>query len=81
MVVWLDELDRFLSPDGLDLGLLNQLTSQGAIVVGAIRVHAREVYRLSDKLLPPEWDVLEAFTRIDLKLGLDPTELDWVRQP
>ena len=42
VVVWLDDLERFLGPDGLTIGLLNRLTSGKAILVATIRSDERE---------------------------------------
>ena len=42
MVVWLDDLEQFLGPDGLTLGLLSRLASGKAILVATIRSQARE---------------------------------------
>ena len=79
VVVWLDDLERFLGADGLTIGLLNRLTSGNAIVVATIRSEARETYRPHDKLRPPEWEVLEGFTQIDLQRRNTNTELDRIR--
>ena len=77
--MWLDDLERFLGADGLTVGLLHNLTSGRAIVVGTIRAHAMDTYRPGDELRPPEWEVLQAFTQIDLKRRLSQTERGWVR--
>jgi TPR repeat protein len=77
--VWLDDLERFLGPDGLTIGLLNRLTSGKAILIATIRSQARETYRPRKDLRPPGWEVLEAFTRIDLERRPTDTELDRVR--
>jgi tetratricopeptide (TPR) repeat protein len=79
VLVWLDDLERFLGEDGLTLGVLDTLTSGAAIVVGTIRVHSIDPYRPSNKQWPPEWDVLKAFTQIELKRGLSEAELGRVR--
>ncbi len=42
LVVWLDDLERFLGMDGLTVGLLNRLTTGRAIVAATIRVEQRE---------------------------------------
>jgi hypothetical protein len=42
VVVWLDDLERFLGPDGLTVGLLARLTRGKAILVATIRSQARE---------------------------------------
>ena len=59
LVVWLNNLERFLGADGFTVGLLNRLTTGGAIVVATIRLEHQEMYRPRDKLQPPEWEVLQ----------------------
>jgi TPR repeat protein len=68
-----------LGPDGLTIGLLNRVTGGEAIVVATMRSEAREIYRPRRGLRPPEWEVLEAFTRIDLKRRHTPAELDRIQ--
>jgi len=80
IVVWLDDLERFLGTDGLTIGLLNRLTSGRAIVVATIRVEQRETYRPGDKLRPPEWEVLQRFNEISLERRLTDPELVQVRE-
>ncbi len=79
VVVWLDDLERFLGEDGLTFGLLARLTRDKAILVATIRSEAREGYRPRKDLRPPEWEVLEAFTQIDLKRRHTDTELKRIR--
>ncbi len=79
IVVWLDDLERFLGADGLTVGLLDRLTAGGAIVVATIRVEQRETYRPQDKLRPPEWEVLQRFSEISLQRRLTDPELGRVR--
>src|SRR5258707_1151208 len=66
IVVWLDDLERFLGADGLNIGLLNRLTTGRAIVVATIRVNEREKYRLGNGPRPPGWRVVQHFTAISL---------------
>jgi len=80
IVAWLDDLERFLGADGLTVGLLNRLTTGGAIVVATIRVEQRETYRPGDKLWPPEWEVLQRFNEISLERRLSDPELVQVRE-
>jgi tetratricopeptide (TPR) repeat protein len=80
IVVWLDDLERFLGEDGLTVGLLNRLTTGGAIVVATIRVEQRETYRPRDELRPPEWEVLQQFSEISLERRLTDHELVQVRE-
>ena len=80
LVVWLDDLERFLGMDGLTVGLLNRLTTGGAIVVATIRVKQWETYRPRDELRPPEWEVLQALSEpIELQRRLASSELGRVR--
>ena len=79
VVVWLDDLERFLGADGLTVGVLHALTGGEAIVLGTIGAHAMDAYRPTDQLHLPEWEVLAAFTQINLERGLSQAELDRVR--
>jgi hypothetical protein len=79
LMVWLDDLERFLGTDGVTVGLLNRLTTAGAIVVATIRVEQRETYRPRDQLRPPEWEVLERFVPVSLQRRLSGSELKRVR--
>ena len=79
LVVWLDDLERFLGADGLTVGLLNRLTTGGAIVVATIRLAQWETYRPGDKLRPPEWEVLQRFTEISLQRRFTSPERGRVR--
>ena len=79
VVVWLDDLERFLGADGLSVGLLNRLTAGRAIVVATIRIEQRETYRPRAALWPPEWDVLQRFSEISLQRRLTGPELGRVR--
>ena len=42
LVVWLDDLERFLGADGLTVGLLNRLTTGRAVVVATIDPSSRK---------------------------------------
>ena len=48
-------------------------------MVATIRVNSMDTYRPRNKLSPPEWEVLEAFTQIELERRLSESELGWVR--
>ena len=78
MVIWLDTLELFLGPEGLTIGLLNQLIGSKAIVVATIRVKEREKYRIRDELQKSEWEVLRKFREISLQRRLTDSELDRV---
>jgi TPR repeat protein len=79
VVVWLDDLERFRGPAGLTMGLFRRLASGKAILVATIRSQARETYRPRNELRPPEWEVLDGFTQIDLQRRNTPAELDRIR--
>ncbi len=79
LVVWLDDLERFLGGDGLTVGLLDRLITGRAIVVATIRTQQRETYRPSDTLRAPEWEVLQRFSEIPLQRRLTDDELHCVR--
>jgi uncharacterized protein len=79
LVVWLDDLERFLGANELTVGLLNRLTTRKAIVVATIRVEQRETYRPRDQLRPPEWEVLQQFSEISLQRRLTSPELSRVQ--
>jgi hypothetical protein len=67
VVLWLDDLDRYLSGDNwLDPGLLDQVVSAGAVVVATVRQNALESYRPTDKEHPPQWETVSRFARVEL---------------
>ena len=79
LVVWLDDLERFLGVDGLTIGLLDRLITGRAIMVATIRTLQREAYRPSDKLRSREWEVLQRFSEISLQRRLTGPELGRVQ--
>ena len=79
VVLWLDDLERFLGPDGLTIGLLTRLASGKSLLIATIRSQVREAYRPRKELRPPEWEVLEAFTRIGLQRRHTDAELHRIR--
>ncbi len=82
IVVWLDELERFLEVDGLTVGLLNRLTDGRAIVIATIRSKELELYQPSDELheqRPIGGEVVKQFNEISLERRLTGPELDRVR--
>ena len=75
VVVWLDDVDRYLTGESwLDPGLIDRITSAGARVVATIRRSALEVYRPRDTVHPAQWETLRRFTRIDLARKLSGDE-------
>lgn len=74
-VVWLDDLERFLTGESwLDPGLLDALVAGGAEVVATIRRNALEVYRPSNDARPPQWETVVRFERVDLARVLSTEE-------
>ena len=74
-VVWLDDLDRYLTGDSwLDPGMLDRITDAGARVIGTIRRSALDVYRPRDTARPAQWETLRRFTRIDIARKLSDEE-------
>ena len=69
-VIWLDDLDRFLTGGGVTGGLVQRLARDN-IVVATLR--AREWGRLqpTDQLRPPAWDVLTIFEMVTLDRDRD----------
>ena len=67
VVIWLDDLERFLRGDeALDIGLLERMLHGGAIVVSTMRLSEFDKYRPHSEVRPPEWDVIRRFERITL---------------
>ena len=88
VVVWLDDLERFLAPYGLTTILLDRLTSGNAILVATIRSEERDkIYLPQDTIRPSGWEVLDrferqdgdGFTRIDVPRRNTAAELDRIR--
>jgi TPR repeat protein len=87
VVVWLDDLERFLAPDGLTTSFLDRLTSGQAILVATIRSGERDkIYLSHNKERPSGWEVLdrfghdeEGFTQVDVQRRNTPAELDRIR--
>jgi AAA ATPase domain len=66
-VVWLDDLERYLTGENwLDPGLLDALVAGGAQVVATIRRNALDVYRPRNEARPPQWETVSRFKRVEL---------------
>ncbi len=79
-VIWLNDLEQFLGADGVDKGLLDQLTNGRTIVVATIRIEVKKGYRPRAEQWPPEWDVIKVFGEpITLERRNTPHELDLIR--
>ncbi|WP_408650757.1 tetratricopeptide repeat protein, partial [Jatrophihabitans sp.] len=66
-VVWLDDLEAFLTSEHqLRLSWLTQLASAGCRVVATIRSSEYEKFQPVGEVKPPQWEVLQRFRHIDL---------------
>jgi hypothetical protein len=79
IIIWLDNLERFLGADGLNMSLLNRLTTGGAILVATIKGKELERYRPRAEQRPPEWEVIQQFSAISLQRRLTSAEHERVR--
>jgi uncharacterized protein len=78
-VIWLDDLDRFLSGGCLTAGLVVRLAEHNAIVA-TLRAREWDRFQPTDQLRPPEWDVLIFFDKVTLDRDLDrPSDEDLAR--
>jgi tetratricopeptide (TPR) repeat protein len=78
-VIWLDDLDRYLSGDDLTAGLVMRLAERNA-VVATLRAREWDRFQPTDWLRPPEWDVLSVFEKVTLDRDRDrPNEEDLMR--
>jgi hypothetical protein len=77
VVVWLDDIDRFLKGDNsLDVPLVKQLMAGGAVLVGTIRVHEFQEFIPTELDRPAPWEVIRHFKRIRLDRRLTSKERD-----
>jgi tetratricopeptide (TPR) repeat protein len=77
VVVWLDDLDRFLHPDGLDGALLNRLAEQQprVVVVGTIVAQRRQRLDGSAEELGVGWQARQVLARaMEVQLPSDLTD-------
>jgi tetratricopeptide (TPR) repeat protein len=66
-VVWLDDLETFLTSDQqLRLSWLAQLESAGCRVVATIRASEYEKFQPVGEVKPPQWDVVQRFALVRL---------------
>jgi TPR repeat protein len=78
-VIWLDDLDQYLTGGGLTAGLIMRLAERNAVVA---TLRAREWDRLqpTDRLRAPEWDALSVFEKVTLDRERDrPSDEDLAR--
>ena len=75
-VIFLDDINRLISPDGITDGTLRRLSTAGNIIIGTIRATEYSEYHPTDELRPPEWDVITVFERAFISRSLSPAEQD-----
>jgi tetratricopeptide (TPR) repeat protein len=63
-VIWLDDLDHLIGPDGIRSGTLQRLVATGNKVIATMRAAEYDKFRPTDLIRPPEWDVISGFERI-----------------
>lgn len=67
-VVWLDDLERYLTLDKpLDVAMLNGLAESGCRVVATIRSSEYDKFQPIGDVKPPQWEVLQRFVQVDLR--------------
>jgi tetratricopeptide (TPR) repeat protein len=64
-VIWLDDLERFLSGGGITAGLVRRLAGANWLVA-TLRAHEWDRFQPTDQLRLPEWDVLRLFEVVTL---------------
>ncbi len=75
-VIWLDDLERFLTSGGVTAGLIHRL-GESNWLVATLRAHEWDRFQPTDQLRPPEWDVLRLFELVLLDRDRDrPAEED-----
>ncbi|MEV4150978.1 tetratricopeptide repeat protein [Amycolatopsis sp. NPDC049691] len=78
-VIWLDDLERFLSSDGISAGLMRRLSASNWLVA-TLRANEWDKRQPTNQLRPPEWDVLCHFEVVTIDRERDrPTEEDLCR--
>lgn len=73
-VIFLDDIDRLVGQDGITDGALHRLMAAGNIIIGTIRAGVYDRFKPTDRLRPPEWDVLSSFERIFITRELSNAE-------
>ncbi|MFL6163010.1 MAG: tetratricopeptide repeat protein [Jatrophihabitantaceae bacterium] len=67
-VVWLDDLERYLTlTKPVDVAMVNRLAESGCRVVATIRSSEYDKFRPVGDVKPPQWEVLQRFAHIDLR--------------
>jgi len=76
-VMWLGDLEQYLGPNGLTVGMLDRLTNAGAgrvIVLGTMRTTEYVKFQPDQDIVLPERKLLERARRIHLERKLDAAE-------
>jgi len=63
-VVWLDDLESFLGPDGLDVHLLNRLAQRATVVLATLRSEARRKVELRESGIMSSGTSMRSLTRV-----------------
>jgi TPR repeat protein len=66
-VVWLNDLDRYLSPGSFQVKWLDRMLQLGNLVVATMRASEYEKFQPTKDLRPPQTELLERFSVIRLK--------------
>lgn len=66
VVVWLDDLDRYLAGDGLRVEWLDKLQERGALIVATMRASEHARYEPDSQIRPPQAQLLERFRVVRL---------------
>jgi hypothetical protein len=64
-VIWLDDLDRFFTGNGLTVGLVKRLAAHN-VIVATLRAREWDLFQPSDRVRPPEWEIVSLFARVTL---------------
>jgi TPR repeat protein len=75
-VIWLDDLERFLTGGGMTSGFMRRLCASNWLVA-TIRTYEWDRFQPTNQLRPPEWDVLRQFELVILSRDSDrPVDAD-----
>ena len=66
-VVWLNDLDRYLTGDGMRAEWLDRMVRDGNLIVATMRAREHEKFQPTKDVRPPQAEVLERFTIVRLK--------------
>jgi TPR repeat protein len=69
-VIWLDDVDRYVTGGGLTAGLLVRLAARNTIVA-TLRAREWDRFQPTNQLRPPEWDSLNVFEKVTLDRDRD----------